>query len=181
MILPRSFYSQDTIKVARQLLGKYIVRNGHRLIITETEAYHGYKDKASHGHKRRTLRNTVMYDTVGHTYVYFTYGMHWMLNITTYKEGFPSAVLIRGVFDPVSGKHIDGPAKLTKFLGIDKSLNRLPIFSEKTGLHIEDSPYRKLKIFKSARIGINYAQESKEWLWRFYIDPTQLPLSAVKV
>lgn len=181
MILDRSFYSRNALEVAKNLLGKILVREiegeAKKVIITETEAYHGYDDKASHGYKGRTPRTEVIYDTVGHTYIYLIYGMYWMLNITTFQEDFPSAVLIRGAYDPGTKQHINGPGKLTRFLGIDKTLNALPVFESKQKIVVEESEYRNLKIHESKRVGVDYAQESKDWLWRFYISPEQLELS----
>src|SRR3989344_1000157 len=96
----------DAQTVAHSLLGKYLVRrvNGKTKAykITETEAYVGPHDKASHAHRGKTKRNEVMFGPPGHWYVYFTYGMHYMLNIVTGRDGYPSAVLIRGIIGPIS-------------------------------------------------------------------------------
>jgi len=102
MRLKRSFFNSDTNEVARELLGKKIVRvfnSGQILeaIITETEAYHGFTDKASHASAKKTERNKVMFEKAGLVYVYLVYGMHYCLNFTTMPEGFPAAVLIRGI------------------------------------------------------------------------------------
>lgn len=102
MRLSRSFFNRDTNVVARELLGKKIVRildNEEKIeaIITETEAYHGFYDKASHASRKKTERNKIMFDKAGLTYVYLIYGMHHCLNFTTMPEGFPAAVLIRAV------------------------------------------------------------------------------------
>ncbi len=102
MILPASFYLRHTCDVARALLGAVLVHetptDRHVAIITQTEAYHGYDDRASHAARGRTPRNTPMYDTTGALYIYLCYGIHWMLNITTMEPGFPGAVLLRGVW-----------------------------------------------------------------------------------
>jgi len=97
----RSFWHQDADTVAREVLGKVIIQKTGSTyiagIITETESYHGWDDDACHAFKGRTNRTRVIIDTVGHYYIYLIYGMHFMLNFTCYKEGFPSAVLVRGV------------------------------------------------------------------------------------
>ena len=104
-------------------------------MIIEVEAYDGFHDKASHAARGKTKRNAPMFGHAGHWYVYFTYGMHWMLNIVTGKKGYPAAVLIRGV----NGIH--GPARLTKKLKIDGKFDDLPA-NRKTGLWIEDGGFR---------------------------------------
>src|SRR3989338_4648093 len=114
--LPEKFFNRSTLRVARELLGKHLVRRiGKREVarmITEVEAYIGHKDKASHASRGRTERNAPMFGKAGYWYVYFTYGMHWMLNIVTERNGYPAAILIRGV------QGISGPARITKFLKI---------------------------------------------------------------
>lgn len=154
--LPFSFFKEKTLTVARELIGKALVRrvNGKiiREMITETEAYIGPHDLACQSHRGKTERNKIMYMEAGTIYVYFTYGMHWMLNIVTEEKDFPSAILIRGT------KNISGPARLTKALSIDKKLNGLKL-GRASGLWIEDgekvSP-RKIK--RTARIGVEYAK-----------------------
>src|SRR3989344_5697076 len=120
-ILGEQFFERSTLAVAKELLGKYLVRRvrGKEVsgMITETEAYDGFHDKASHASRGKTPRNAPMFGPAGCWYVYFTYGMHWMLNIVTREKGYPAAVLIRGVGD------ISGPARVTKRLKIDKKLN----------------------------------------------------------
>lgn len=138
-------------------------------MITETEAYGGEKDLASHARFGRTTRNAPMYKSGGRWYVYFTYGMHWLLNVISGQEGKPGGVLIRGV------EGIKGPARVTKFFKIDKKFNDTPA-SLKTGLWIEARPDSaiknvKCKIKNSPRIGVEYAGPvwSKK-KWRFYLD-----------
>ena len=185
-ILNRKFFKKDTLLVARSLLGKVLCRKiGKKIIraiITEVEAYDGPKDKASHAARGETPRNALMFGEAGRFYVYFTYGMHWILNIVTGKRGYPAAVLIRGV-KLINSKseilnlkqnklRLNGPAKLTKFLKIDKKLNG-KLASRKTGLWIEDLGLviRKSQIAKSSRISVHYAGPvwSKKH-YRFFIE-----------
>ena len=119
-------------------------------MITEVEAYDGHKDKASHASRGLTERNKVMFGEAGHWYVYFTYGMHWILNIVTSPQGYPAAVLLRGV------KEINGPGKLTRDLKIDNKLNSKAI-SEKSGLWVEDRGVQVKKFERTPRIGIDFA------------------------
>lgn len=187
-VLNRSFFSRSALSVARGLLGKVLVRKyrGKRIegMITEVEAYTGAHDLACHGAKGRTARTEVMFGPAGYWYVYFVYGMHWMLNIVTGKEGSPSAVLIRAAFVPkdfgepkgvlslstLSVDRVDGPGKLTRYLRIGKSLNG-KIAIPKSGLWIED---RGIKIPSSAvertpRIGVGYAGEWAEKPYRLFL------------
>ncbi len=133
-------------------------------MITEVEVYHGFDDKASHASKGRTERNTPMFKEGGIFYVYLIYGMYYMLNVVTDKNGFPSAVLIRGVCG------INGPGRLTKALKIDKSFNGKSI-DKKTGLWIEDREIKvkKSDIEKTKRIGVEYAKEWAEKPYRFLL------------
>lgn len=167
--LPLSFFNRPTVDVARDLLGCYLVRRRgmkvERRMITETEAYDGFRDKASHAHRGKTKRNEVMFREGGHIYVYFTYGIHWLLNIITGPAGYPAGVLIRGV------EGLKGPAVLTKALGITGALNG-KLLSEEAGLWIEprhpDAPEPKIK--KSPRVGVDYSGPfwSKRH-YRFYL------------
>lgn len=140
-----------------------------RCMIVETEAYHGFHDKASHASRGKTERNTPMFGHAGVWYVYFTYGVHWMLNIVTSRPNHPSAVLIRVIITE-DGKHLNGPAKLTKFLKIDKKLNG-KIADKKNGLWIEEGiKVNKSKIKTSGRIGVQFA--GSYWSrrkWRFFV------------
>ena len=165
-MLQRNFFERPTLVVARELLGKYLVRKVGRkttaLLITETEAYDGFHDKASHASHWQTPRNTPMFGEAGTVYVYFTYGMHWMLNIVCGKEKYPAAVLIRGV------EGITGPARLTKALQIDTRFNTKKL-SKKTGLWIEDRGVKinPKNIKRTPRIGVAYAGKWAKKPWRF--------------
>ena len=158
----------QTQKVAKSLLGKYLVRRRGKKIeaykIVETEAYVGPEDKASHAHRGRTKRNEVMFGESGHWYVYLCYGMHYMLNIVTGPKDYPAAVLIRGVDGVV------GPGRVTKLLGIDKTLNG-KLASKESGLWIEDRGEKVNlgDIIKTPRIGIAYAEEWKDKPLRFVL------------
>lgn len=167
------FFDRKAPVVAKDLLGKYLLRKrGGKeevYVITETEAYCGFKDMASHARFGITKRNAPMFAGAGTIYVYFTYGMHWMLNIVCGKEGYPSAVLVRGVYSPVDDNMVNGPAKLTKALGIDGTLNGR-VLSAACGLWIEDGvrvPPRSIQ--KTPRIGIAYAGEWVHKPWRFVL------------
>jgi DNA-3-methyladenine glycosylase len=169
MKLKREFFRRNADVVARELLGKRLVRvldGGERKsgIINETEAYLGTKDKACHAYGgRRTKRTIVMYKKSGTIYMYFTYGMHWMLNIVCANINNPQAVLIRGL------NNISGPARLTKYLEIDKQFNGSDIvsndslFIEGTGLRV-----RKDSIIIAPRIGVDYAGEWKNEKLRYF-------------
>jgi len=167
-VLRPEFFDRPTPTVAKDLLGKFLVRKVGTgevaLMITETEAYHGFKDQASHASRGQTPRNMPMFSEPSTIYVYFTYGIHWMLNIVCGKKGYPSAVLVRGAGD------IIGPARLTKALGIDKSLNT-KMLGKKTGLWIEDRGVKiaARQIEKTPRIGIGYAGDWVRKPWRFVL------------
>lgn len=154
MILPRDFYAQDALTVARGLLGTILVRavDGRRVSgrIVEVEAYHGQADAASHSHRGRTPRNAPMWEAPGYAYVYFTYGNHWLLNAVCGPDGLPAAALIRAV-EPLDGLDVmaanragrpftqwaSGPGRLTRALGISGALNRADLTSGAAGLWIE--------------------------------------------
>jgi DNA-3-methyladenine glycosylase len=180
--LPREFYNRYTLIVARELLGTRLVRilDGVRLVglITEVEAYIGEEDLGCHAKSGITKRNAVMYGPPGHAYVYFTYGMHWMLNAVTEQTGFSAAVLIRAI-DPVEGSNIIsarrqgrdtlGPAKLTQALGIDGALNGISLCDPDSGLWIEAGiPVADDDILTGPRVGLFTVPEPwKSLPWRF--------------
>jgi DNA-3-methyladenine glycosylase len=171
--LPRSFYDRDTIVVAHELLGKHLVhvvagveRVGR---IVEVEAYLGPHDLAAHSARGLTRRTRVMFGPPGHAYVYLIYGMHWCMNMVTQAEGTASAVLLRAV-EPV--KNIEGrtqgPALLTKAMGIDGRLNGRDLLSD--DLFVRDPPDEAdIRIVKRPRIGVDYAGRWARRLLRFYI------------
>lgn len=194
MKLTREFYERDTITVAKELLGKILVHNIDGILIkgriVETEAYLGVEDKAAHSYGgRRTNRVEVMYGPAGHAYVYFIYGMYFLLNVVTERVGVPQAVLIRGI-EPVEGldsmakyrfnksyeeltsyekKNLaNGPGKLTKAFNIDRELNGTDLCSDR--LYIEEGENKDFNIVQTTRIGIDYAEEAKDFPYRFYIE-----------
>ncbi len=158
-MLPADFFNQDTVTVAKKLLGKFLVRsiNGKEVaaMITETEAYDGLQDLASHASRGMTPRTEIMFGHPGNFYVYLIYGIHEMLNVVTREHSYPAAVLIRGILTE-DNTHLDGPGKVTKFLAIDRSLNTKPA-SKATGLWVEDRGVIPPKIHKLPRIGVAYA------------------------
>ncbi|MDD5041696.1 MAG: DNA-3-methyladenine glycosylase [Candidatus Peribacteraceae bacterium] len=168
-VLPLSFFDRPALTVARDLLGKALIRQvGKKMIcgvITETEAYDGPQDKACHAYRGKTNRNAVMFGPAGQWYVYFVYGMHWMLNIVTGSKDYPAAVLIRGVGE------WDGPAKLTKALMIDGRLNGKTAV-KKSGLWMEDRgvqiPAKAVR--QTPRIGVAYAEEWARKPYRFLLE-----------
>jgi DNA-3-methyladenine glycosylase len=187
--LPESFYlGSDVVAISKNLLGKFLFSSINGLIcggyITETEAYNGIVDRASHAFGNRiTPRTQTMYEQGGIAYVYLCYGIHEMLNIVTSVEGQPKAVLIRGI-EPTNGIDImlarknmlalkpnitAGPGSVAKALGIDRKLNGISLQSETLwiedrGLHLSDS-----QIMAAARIGVAYAGQDALLPYRFYI------------
>lgn len=155
-VLKKDFFERDTLTVARELLGKYLVRtwrgSEYAYLITKVEAYDGFADKASHAHRGETARNVPMFGHAGAWYVYLVYGMYNMLNIVTGAHGYPAAVLIRGV------REVAGPGRLTKKLHITRTLNALPA-SRRNGLWIEDRSFvvKDRDVKRTPRIGVAYA------------------------
>jgi DNA-3-methyladenine glycosylase len=194
-LLPQSFYDRPVLDVARDLLGQRVVRllNGQRVsgLIVEAEAYRGEEDQACHARAGRTPRTAVMYGPPGHAYVYFTYGMHWMLNCVTGPEGFPAAVLIRAIV-PQEGLEIittnragrlqrdwcNGPAKLCQALGIDGEHNNLTLYDSAGDLWFEEGqPVANKYVHTTPRIGINNAPEPWHSIpWRFVVDEAAFTL-----
>jgi DNA-3-methyladenine glycosylase len=173
-VLTSEFFDRPADRVARELLGASLVVRAAdgglmRQRVFETEAYLGAHDLACHGSRGITKRNATMFGPAGHWYVYLCYGMHWMLNIVTGREGVPAAVLIRGV-----GEH-DGPGRLTKALGIDRSFDG-QLANRRSGLWLEagatNVPRRLIE--RTPRIGVAYAGEWAEKPLRFVVDPARI-------
>ena len=166
--LTRDFFVRDVLTVAPELLGKFLVcRVGEEALryrITETEAYRGAEDLACHACKGRTARTEAMFHAGGVVYVYFIYGMYWMLNFVTGRENEPQAALIRGL------EGFYGPGRLTRQLQIDKSFydEDLTVSSR---IWLEDDGFRPT-YSAGARIGVDYAGEWKDKPWRFYVNHT---------
>ncbi len=166
--LEDSFYKQNALIVAHDLIGKILVRNFEdgKIIqsrIIETEAYYGEDDEACHAFKGKTPRTKVMYESGGHIYIYFIYGIHYMLNIVTGNENEPQGVLIRAT------EEYKGPAIVTKNMQIDKSFYGEEI-NKNLRLTIIDDGFKCL-IKQTPRVGIDYAGEKwRNMPWRFLID-----------
>jgi DNA-3-methyladenine glycosylase len=167
--LPRSFYDRDTILVARELLGKYLVYADRVGRIVEVEAYLGPHDLAAHSSRGLTERTKVMFGPPGHAYVYMIYGMYYCMNVVTEREGHASAVLLRAV-EPVRnvrGK-TQGPGLLCKAMGIDKRLNAHDLLSD--DFYIAAPPKTEaFTIVKRPRVGVDYAKHWAKRHLRFYI------------
>jgi DNA-3-methyladenine glycosylase len=161
--LSPGFFQRNVLEIAPELLGKILVRkfdddNLHRFIITEVEAYSGDGDLACHASKGKTPRTEVMFREGGLVYVYLVYGIHWLLNIVTGKEGDASAILIRGL------EGIDGPGRVGKALWLDKSFYGENLFTSNR-IWVEESG-QQVEFTTSPRVGIHYAGElwvSKPW------------------
>ena len=192
--LSRTFYDRDTLEVARDLLGKYLVRrvDGAELVvrITETEAYVGAVDKACHAYGgRRTARTETLYARPGTAYVYLIYGMYHCLNFVTEPEGTAAAVLLRGV-EAVSGtdlmaynrfgrgyeqltadqrkNFLNGPGKVCRALALTRTHNGLDLAAGgELFLCAGEAPTGEIHVGK--RIGIDYAEEAVDFPWRFWL------------
>jgi len=187
--LPRAFYLQDTVTVARELLGCVLWRriDGRLLAarIVETEAYLGANDAASHARRGlRSARNESMYLEGGHAYVYFTYGMHWCLNVVTQEEDVAEAVLLRAA-EPLRGVDemrerrpkakrdydlMNGPGKLCSALAIDKSLDGESLRGTRLYITERDVDVDDTDIAVSPRIGVEGAIGAAHWPLRFFLE-----------
>ncbi len=185
----------DVVAQAEELIGKVICTNINGQycsgIITETEAYEGEIDQASHAFGgRRTARTETMYQAGGIAYIYLCYGMHHLFNVVTASEGIPHAILIRGIH-PLEGFSImqerrkgkkagknfsAGPATAAQALGLNTSMNGTTLLQN--SIWIEDRKVKipKNSIEKSPRIGVDYAGEHAQWLYRFLIKDVTYPL-----
>ncbi len=190
--LTRRFFQRPTLIVARELLGARLVRverSGSRSsgLIVEVEAYIGSDDLGCHARAGRTTRNAAMWGPAGHAYVYFTYGMHWCLNVVTEVDGFPAAVLLRALV-PMEGRETmrrrrgpagdrdmtGGPARLCQALGIDRRYNGHDLCASGATLLLEAGvPIPELDVSKSPRVGLNKVPEPWRSLpWRFLVRPS---------
>jgi DNA-3-methyladenine glycosylase len=174
--LKAGFFARDTLDVARDLLGKLVVRelDGRRLWgrLVEVEAYCGPEDLASHSARGLTARTRVMFGPPGHAYVYFVYGMHHCLNFVTRPEGEPQAILVRALEPGPGAGRCSGPALVCQALGIDRSLNGARL--EPPALYVADDGYRPERIFTTPRIGVDYSGEWSRRPWRFCLDSPYL-------
>lgn len=196
-ILTRNFYDRDTLEVARDLLGREIVRvledgTELRCRITETEAYIGRLDKACHAYNyRRTARTETLFAPPGTAYIYLIYGIYHCLNFVTEGEGEPAAVLIRGAVPAANGdiiaknrfgckmedmssyqrkNFLNGPGKLCRGLDLTRSQNGTSLTTPSGGLYVcEGRPPAPGQIQVGERIGIDYAQEAVHFPWRFWL------------
>lgn len=191
--LTRGFYERDTLAVARDLLGKYLVRVEDGLTlrgrITETEAYVGRVDKACHAYGyKRTPRTQTLYEAPGTAYIYLIYGMYHCLNFVTEPAGEPCAVLLRAV-EPAEGaeimarnrfgyglahmtayqkKHfLNGPGKVCRAFGLTRAQNGLDLTGDE--LFVADGGEAVGHINVGKRVGIDYAEEAADFPWRFWI------------
>lgn len=192
--LNREFYNRDSIIVAKELLGKVLVHEieGQKISarIVETEAYMGVVDKAAHSYNgKRTPRVEVMYGDPGYSYVFMIYGLHCCFNVVVNEKEIPQAILVRAV-EPIHGMEwmaqkrfgktyeqltksqrkslTNGPGKLCGALSIDRNLNGLDLCDDV--VYIEEGESKAFNIVTTKRIGIDYAEEAKDFPWRFYIE-----------
>jgi len=174
--LPAKFYHQNTFKIAKELLGKFIIcKIGKKFLIgkiVETEAYYGPHDLASHASRGKTARTKIMFDQAGLAYIYLIYGMYYCFNIVTEAKDFPAAVLIRAAEPLNFSKATNGPGKLCRAFKIDKKLNGENLIISKN-LYLAENPKDRIKssqIKNAKRIGVDYAGKYKNKLWRFYLE-----------
>lgn len=166
MKLTTAFYNNHAVDVASNLLGKKLVYGKFTGIITETEAYRGRDDEASHAYPGITKRSAIMFGPPGYSYIYLIYGMYYCFNIVTEEAGEPSAVLIRGLKLP--DIHLDGPGKICRHLGLSKQENGINLITSKHLYVTEGIPIIKKSI--TPRIGIRKAVDKP---WRFVADISQ--------
>ena len=185
------FFSRPTLQVARDLLGRRLVRvnRGRRTSgrVVEVEAYIGGDDSACHARSGRTRRNSVLFGPPGRAYVYFTYGMHYLLNLVTEAEGFPAAVLLRAL-EPDEGQDLmirrrggrknhgspawitGGPARLCRALSVDLAFNGRDVSRDERLFLEEGSPVASSLVEAGPRIGIDYANDTDRLApWRIFV------------
>lgn len=173
--LPKNFFNRDTKKVAVELLGHYLIRKKgsqvYQGIITETEAYVGPNDLASHASKGRTKRTETMFGPAGQAYVYLIYGMYYCFNIVTEELDYPAAVLIRACQPVKTYKGIIsvGPGKLSQAFRIDKKLNGQSVYGNQIWIAKGPEVIKRKNIKKAKRVGVDYADMYKNKLWRYYL------------
>ena len=175
MKLLRKFYRQSTLLVAQKLLGKFLIHQiGKKQIvgqIIETEAYCGFRDKASHAIHGLTPRTKLMFGLSGYAYVYLIYGMYYCFNIVTEKKNYPAAVLIRGV-PPCLTKNktsqaIIGPGRTCRYFKIDRKINGLDLTGRQIWLEDRGIKINKKDILAKPRVGVDYAGSWKNKPYRF--------------
>ena len=193
-MINKDFYQRGAVDIAKDILGDYLIRevNGIKIksMIVETESYVGAIDKACHAYNyKRTERTKPLYEEGGIAYVYFIYGLYYCFNIVTNRYNEPEAVLIRAIepldnFDYIANNRYkksyedltraqkinltNGPSKLCSALEITKKDNYKKLYLE-GDLYLEHNPNKNFEIIESKRVGIDYAEEAKDFLWRFYI------------
>jgi DNA-3-methyladenine glycosylase len=171
--LPRSFYTRDTLEVARDLLGRLLCRRltGGKVLcgrIVEVEAYDGPDDRASHAHRGRTPRNAPMFEGGGVSYVYLIYGMHHCLNVVTGESGYPAAVLLRASEPPLEDRSASGPGRLCRAFEIDRALDRASLLGDELWL-ATGRPVADREVKRTGRIGVDYAGIWARRRYRFVI------------
>ncbi|TAJ34997.1 MAG: DNA-3-methyladenine glycosylase [Nitrospirae bacterium] len=174
-ILSAEFFERKTLLVARELLGKHLVRMSERGLlagrIVEVEAYVGPEDRASHASRGRTKRTEVMFGPPGMAYVYLIYGMYHCFNVVTEQEGYPAAILVRAVEVEEAGL-IDGPGRLCRHFEISRELNRHDLtLGKNLWLEERSEPIAPRRIVAAPRIGVDYAGDWAEKPWRFRLQP----------
>jgi DNA-3-methyladenine glycosylase len=177
-LLSSEFFDRDTLEVARDVLGKLLVRQVDGELrwgrLVEVEAYCGPEDRAAHSWRGLTPRTRVMFGPPGRAYVYFIYGMHHCLNLVTREEGVPQAVLIRALAPAPGVGRCSGPALVCRSLAVDRALNGFPL--EPPELYLLDDGFRPEpeRVFQTPRIGVDYAGEWSRLPWRFCLDSPHL-------
>ena len=172
-MISKSFFMRDTRMVARELLGveirRQVGKKTIRAVITETEAYKGFSDKASHASRGKTKRNAPMFGSAGTIYVYLIYGVYWCLNIVTGRQGYPAAILIRGIRLLPSGEHISGPGRVCRALNITGKLSGKDLLDKYSGLAMGRRIFVPSGIKRAPRIGVDYAGVWARKPWRYLL------------